>query len=120
LPDELKLPGEALFGMYEAGRLLAIGGLNRDPFLHDPQVGRVRHVYVLSAYRRQGMGRLLMQGIIEAARQSYQLLTLRTFTEPAASFYQALGFRTEPPIPAATHHLQLTPIVYYPASVGAA
>jgi hypothetical protein len=58
-----------------------------------------------------------MQGIIDAARQEYRLLTLRTFTEPAASFYQALGFQTEPSIPEATHHLQLAADADYPVII---
>lgn len=44
-------PGEALFGVYADGRLIAVGGLNRDPYLPDANAGRVRHVYVLAAYK---------------------------------------------------------------------
>src|SRR5262245_61334172 len=59
--NRFELPGEALFGIYDESGLLAVGGLNLDPFLHDLHVGRVRHVYVAGAYRRQGLGRMLMQ-----------------------------------------------------------
>ena len=37
-------PGEALFGIYVDQRLIAVGGLNHDPYLEDGQTGRVRHV----------------------------------------------------------------------------
>ncbi|MFZ1755934.1 MAG: GNAT family N-acetyltransferase [Caldilineaceae bacterium] len=101
--------GEALFGVYAEGQLIAIGGLNRDPYLPDENAGRVRHVYVLSAHRRHGAGRLLIEAIIHAARPHFRLLTLRTFSPAAAIFYQALGFRTDPTIANATHHMRLYP-----------
>ena len=34
------------------GRLVGVCGLNVDPYLDDPSVGRVRHLYVLVAARR--------------------------------------------------------------------
>jgi GNAT superfamily N-acetyltransferase len=112
--NRFALPGEGLFGLYNATELLAIGGLNLDPFLHDPLVGRVRHLYVVADWRRQGLGRALMEEIIHTARSHFRLLTLRTFSEPAARFYLALGFATTPPIPNATHHLQVTTEAYHP------
>ena len=51
-------PGEALFGVYDQDRhLIAIGGLTRDPYALRDGVGRVRHVYVLSRWRGQGIGK---------------------------------------------------------------
>ena len=101
-------PGEALFGVYAEGQLVAVGGLNQDPYLPDENAGRVRHVYVLPAFRRQGAGRLLMQAIIDAARSShFRLLTLRTVNPAADAFYRALGFVTQPVIEGATHHIEL-------------
>ena len=50
-------PGEALFGARGAGRLLGVCGLNVDPYAGDDRVGRVRHLYVQSTSRRQGVGR---------------------------------------------------------------
>ncbi len=100
---------EALFGVYRDNRMIAIGGLNTDPYLPDLDAGRVRHVYVLSARRNRGIGRTLMARIIGAARQHYRLLTLRTLTPEADRFYRALGFQTRPEIASATHHLMLAP-----------
>jgi GNAT superfamily N-acetyltransferase len=100
-------PGEALFGVYEGRSLIAVGGLNRDPYLQDGCTGRVRHVYVLADRRRQGAGRCLVQRIIEKAKLHYRRLTLRTLNPEADPFYRALGFQTEPPVPNATHHLEL-------------
>jgi GNAT superfamily N-acetyltransferase len=104
-------PGEVLFAVYAAGQLVAVGGLNQDPYLPDEDAGRVRHVYVLPAFRRQGAGRLLMQTIIAAARSShFRLLTLRTLNPAADLFYRGLGFRTEPGVEQATHHLVCQPL----------
>lgn len=110
-------PGEGLFGVYDGETLIAIGGLNCDPFLFDPFVGRVRRVYVASAYRRQGVGKMLLEAIISAAKGHFKLLTLRADTPDAAALYEGLGFQTEPRIENATHHLQLTPTLYFPAPV---
>jgi GNAT superfamily N-acetyltransferase len=100
-------PGEALFGVYSGHSLIAVGGLNRDPYLRDGETGRVRHVYVLSAWRRQGAGTLLIRRIVEEAKPTYRRLTLRTLNPEADRFYRSLGFQTEPPVPHATHHLDL-------------
>lgn len=115
--NRFDLPGEALFGVYAGETLIGIGGLNRDPFLFDPQVGRARRVYVMAAYRRQGVGKMLIDAIIHDARQHYKLLTLRAETAEAAALYAGLGFQTEPRIENATHHLQLTSQPYFPAPV---
>ena len=101
-------PGEALYGVYAGEQLVSVGGLNCDPYLPDENAGRVRHVYVRPAFRRQGAGRLLMQAIIDAAWSShFRLLTLRTFNPAADVFYRALGFVTQPDIEGVTHHLTL-------------
>ena len=56
------------------------------------RVGRVRHLYVLSAYRRLGVGRQLVGGVIEAARGRFDILRLRTQNPAAARLYEQLGF----------------------------
>ena len=47
---------EILFGIKSANRLIAIGGLNIDPYIADPSIGRVRHVYVSKEFRGFGAG----------------------------------------------------------------
>jgi GNAT superfamily N-acetyltransferase len=105
--NKFQKPGEALFGIYRDQQLIAIGGLNRDPYLAESDIGRVRHVYVLDAYRNQGIGKLLVQTIIEQAEGHFRLLTLRTFSDQANGFYCAVGFQTKPKINHATHHIVL-------------
>jgi GNAT superfamily N-acetyltransferase len=100
-------PGEALFGVYRGRILIAVGGLNQDPYLPESDIARVRHVYVLSTWRNQGIGKLLMHAIIGEAKGRFRLLTLRTFSAEADGFYRAIGFQTQPELQGATHHLVL-------------
>jgi GNAT superfamily N-acetyltransferase len=100
-------PGEVLLIAFVKGAIVGIGGLNHDPYFNDPTVGRLRHVYVEAAWRRHGVGRVLVTALMDAAQPHYRLLTLRTDTAAAAAFYQTLGFKTEPHWPHTTHHLQL-------------
>ena len=86
-------PGEALFGASIDGSLVGVGGLTIDPYLRDDHVGRVRHLYVLVARRRLGVGRVLMDRVLEAARGRFAVLRLSTHNPAAARLYEALGFR---------------------------
>ena len=100
-------PGEALFGVYANAEMVVVGGLNVDPYLAEKHTGRVRHVYVLSSWRRQGVGSLLMQEIIQQAQKHFRRLTLRTFSGQASQFYLSLGFKTAPGDKNVTHFLEL-------------
>ena len=67
-------------------------GLNVDPYIDDAGVGRVRHLYVLTAWRRLGVGRELVEQVIRAARGRFTTLRLSTSNPAAARLYEALGF----------------------------
>lgn len=104
-------PGEVLLGVYldegtvERG-LVAIGGLNIDPYLDDRALGRIRHVYVLPRARSLGVGKALVAELLERARTHFERVRLRTVTDEGSRFYEALGFEvTEEPD--ATHTLGL-------------
>ena len=103
--NQFQRPGEVLFGVYCEQQLIAIGGLNRDPYSQESDIGRVRHVYVQAAWRNQGIGKQLVERIIKEARPHFRMLTLRTFNQQAAGFYQAIGFRIGSEIDSATHHV---------------
>jgi N-acetylglutamate synthase-like GNAT family acetyltransferase len=108
--------GEVLLTASVQGAVVGIGGLNRDPYFNNSKVGRLRHLYVGSVWRRQGVGRLLVAQLMHEANQHYQLLTLRTDTLTADEFYQKLGFKTYPSWGHTTHHLQLSE-KHYPLSL---
>ena len=101
-------PGEALFAARVGERLVGVCGLNVDPYAGQPEVGRVRHLYVFAAYRRLGVGRLLVEAVLEAARGRFGLLRLRTANPAAARLYESLGFRPAAGRPDCSHLLELS------------
>jgi GNAT superfamily N-acetyltransferase len=100
-------PGEAFFAALDGERVVGVCGLSRDPFAFVPGVGRVRRLYVLTDYRRQGIGRRLVQAVIAAAQGCFTCLRVRTETEVAARLYIALAFRTCAGMADCTHMLEL-------------
>jgi GNAT superfamily N-acetyltransferase len=100
--------GAILLAASLEGELLGVGGLHPDPYLQMANVGRIRHVYVLPTYRRQGLGRDLVLALIQHARSHFELLTLRTLTKHGDSFYKSLGFSDEARYDNATHWLKLS------------
>jgi GNAT superfamily N-acetyltransferase len=85
-------PGEFLLGAFSGDRLVAVGGVSRDPYRPELGLGRVRHVYVLQELRRHGVGRTLMEAIMDKARADFDVLRLRTRSAGAAALYESLGF----------------------------
>ncbi|WP_058949880.1 GNAT family N-acetyltransferase [Oceanobacillus picturae] len=99
--------GEGLFGVFnEYGLLVAIGGLNRDPFSNEQYIGRLRRFYVSKAYRRNGIGSLLVQRIIDEAKGNYKILVLHTDTEQADKFYTSIGFSKGDLYPNSSHFME--------------
>ena len=84
--------GEALFAARIEGCLVGVCGLNVDPYSAEPRLGRVRHLYVLSAYRRRGIGRQLVARVIATARGRFDRLRLSTRNPEAAQLYERMGF----------------------------
>ncbi|MGE7920020.1 GNAT family N-acetyltransferase [Viridibacillus sp. NPDC093762] len=99
--------GECLFGVFnEEGLLVAIGGLNKDPFSNEHSIGRLRRFYVNKAYRRNGIGSLLVKRIIEKAKKYYKIMVLHTDTEQADKFYTSMGFLKENLYPNSSHYME--------------
>lgn len=100
-------PGEALFAAWMDGRLIGACGLNFDPYTKADGVGRVRHLYVLSAYRRLGVGGRLVGRVVDAARGRFGRLRLSTQNPEAAKLYERMGFARSAGAPDHTHVLEL-------------
>jgi ribosomal protein S18 acetylase RimI-like enzyme len=100
-------PGEALFAAVLGGRVVGVCGLNVDPYASCTSVGRVRRLNVLSAFRRQGVGRQLVQEVIAASSGCFHSLRLRTETAEASRLYSALGFQECMSVPDCTHVMEL-------------
>jgi GNAT superfamily N-acetyltransferase len=101
-------PGEVLSGQMEEDQLVAVGGLNCDPFAGSAAIGRIRRIYVRPAWRNKGIGRALVSALMEEARKSFKCVRLRAENSKAARLYESLGFA---PIadPDATHILYFSP-----------
>jgi GNAT superfamily N-acetyltransferase len=85
-------PGETLCGHLDQGLLVAVGALNIDPFAGQPDMGRIRKVYVRPAWRNRGVGRALVTTLVEEARKSFRSVRLRAENANAARLYESVGF----------------------------
>jgi ribosomal protein S18 acetylase RimI-like enzyme len=100
-------PGEAIFIATDNECVVGICGLNRDPYLEDPAVGRVRHLYVDVDHRRKGIGSQLVREVMRAAMGRFTRLRLRTNSPDADGFYRSLGFMRFTAEPACSHQVVL-------------
>jgi len=101
--------GEVLFCVKnEKGSIVAIGGINQSPFSQEHDVGRLRRFYVLNAVRREGVGKLLLQSIIEHAKSHFKEITVRTDSAKADAFYRACGFTFDDSASETTHILRFS------------
>ena len=100
-------PGEALFVARDGASIVGIGGLNVDPYAAEASIGRVRHLYVLTARRRLGIGQRLVEAIVAAARGRFHTLRLSTSNPDAARLYERLGFRPRPGAAECTHVMDI-------------
>ena len=99
--------GEALYLASEEERIVALCGLNLDPHVASPRIGRIRRLYVLAAYRLQDVGRTLVNRAGRDARPSFTELRMRAGRAGAAAFFEALGFEATTHFAQATHRLLL-------------
>jgi GNAT superfamily N-acetyltransferase len=100
-------PGEALFVARIGEQVVGVCGLNADPYVGEPRVGRVRRMYVRSDCRRCRIGRHLVLEVVRAAAGVFDRLRLRTVNPEAARFYERLGFRACSGEADCTHVLEL-------------
>jgi len=84
-------PGEVLLAAFDLADLVAVGGLNQNPYADQVGVGRLRHIYVIRRARRSGVGSSLVGQLIHHANGTFDKIRLRTKTREAADFYVSLG-----------------------------
>lgn len=102
--NRFSAPGEKLLGAFVAGQLVGVCGLNIDPFSPQPRAGRIRHLYISDAFRRQNIGQQLLVAVITHSGTWFDFLN--THAPPSAwPFYESLGFRPVYDEPRVTHRL---------------
>ena len=85
--------GEALFiARDDNDNLIAIGGLNIEPYHHSNTIGRLRRLYVHPCNRRLGLGALLTHAIESHASKYFSSIQLYTTSAEASGFYTFLGY----------------------------
>jgi GNAT superfamily N-acetyltransferase len=100
-------PGEIALEARFAARLVGVGGLNRDPYVDDSHVGRIRHLYVSPDVRGMGVGRALVVALVDHARGRFDRVRLRTTRPGVSQFYLGLGFEETPDEEDSTHQIRL-------------
>ena len=94
--DKLLREGVTFFVTRFEGKPAACGGLK----LFGPEYGEVKRMYVRSAYRGLGLGKLILDCLAGYAReQRVGLLRLETgiYQTAAIGLYERYGFRRRPP-----------------------
>lgn len=84
--------GECFFVASTPNGVIGMCGLNIDPYVDDPGVGRLRHLYVLPEHRRAGVGLALVNACRDVAAESFDRVRLRTHDPAASAFYCSIGF----------------------------
>lgn len=100
--------GEALYGAWDGlDNLVAIGGINRNPYTDNKDEARLRRFYTLGEARRKGVGSQLLSELMEHAKGTFSKVTCRTESAKADKFYRANGFEETHDTPDTTHVLKL-------------
>jgi ribosomal protein S18 acetylase RimI-like enzyme len=85
-------------GAFEDGRLIGMATFIRDTGVRDRHKGHIYAVYVAPAYRGRGLGRAVLEALLERAQRDASLeqvlLAVSTGQEAAKKLYRGLGFET--------------------------
>ena len=85
----------AVFAAFQEGELAGIGAVTPDPYDPEPDLLRVRHVYVRPLHRGAGVGRVLATALIQQGLALAPRLSLRASDPRAAAFWEANGFKAD-------------------------
>ncbi|MCA9487103.1 MAG: GNAT family N-acetyltransferase [Nanoarchaeota archaeon] len=84
--------GEICYALFFDNILVAVCGLNIDPYTNEANVGRIRHLYVHPEFRRKGLGETLVKKILDESKGKFKTIRLRTDSSNASNFYCSIGF----------------------------
>lgn len=96
-------PGEALLGVWKADELVALGGVQKNPYTEDAETARLKRFYVEPEERRHGVGSMLLTACLDKAKENFSKVTCRTDSAKADAFYRHNGFSVTTDSPETTH-----------------
>lgn len=88
-----------LLGAMQGDRLAAIGGLTPEPEPLGRAAMRIRRLYVDPSARRSGVGRTLVNALLQEALDSVSLVTINARDTLSPAFWDALGFERVADLP---------------------
>ena len=96
--ERLRKPEIKFWSAWFGDQLVGCGALKR----LDAEHAEIKSMRTSNAFRRKGIGKLMLEHIIDAARRDgYRRLSLETgtppFFEPARTLYKSYGFEVCPP-----------------------
>jgi GNAT superfamily N-acetyltransferase len=101
--------GECAYVALDKGRVVAVCGLNIDPYAGDRSVGRVRRLYIATFHRRHRAATAIMEVLVDDARGHFRSLHVRTDDTGASAFYESIGFTRVVGDPNCTHRRPVAP-----------
>ena len=99
-------PGEKLIGAYVDRLIIGVCGLNVDPFTQETGVGRLRHLYVDTEWRKNRIGSALLNEILKDAGRWFDFINTNA-PSSAFTFYERAGFVALSGVEKVTHQLCL-------------
>lgn len=103
--------GEIVFGAFDDDTLVGVCGINIDPYVDDPLIGRLRHLYVSMPYRGYGLGSELVDRCMQHGLIKFTCIRLKAASSHTDNFYRKFGF-TRATHDSATHVISLTQYSY--------
>ncbi|MBT9492438.1 MAG: GNAT family N-acetyltransferase [Paucibacter sp.] len=100
LPGQYQAPAGGILLALVDGQVAGCGGFRPLLDVDYANACEMKRLFVRPAFRRFGLGRLLTQGLIDAATQAgYSAMLLDTLDdmEAARGLYESLGFEAVPP-----------------------
>ena len=100
LPGQYAEPSGGFLLALVDGAVAGCGGFRNLPEVDYPNACEMKRLFVRPAFRRFGLGRVLAQGLLDAATQAgYSSMLLDTLDdmEAARGLYESLGFVSVPP-----------------------
>lgn len=112
--EQFSRPGEGLFGAWietdGGSELVGMAGVMRDPYLDDPHIARLRHVYVAPPHRGHGLAEALVRACLAQAQGHFRIMRLNAIADNAARLYTRVGFQPVNDGQRATHILKLADV----------